>query len=731
MQSQTNYVSFVETLPIGAYQVDAEGRIVYCNSAFARIFGYDGPSDLISKNILDFYPDKLERERLISSMRDKSGVRVNETLYLKNRHGVPLIVSDSFEILYDTQDRAKEVGVRGVMMDLGYMKLLDRLNTGIYATDAEDRIVKVNRAVARILGFDHPYQLEGINVAYLCKNKSDLMELNVQLEESGMVENFPVAMLKRNGEEVIISVTASVVRDREDRVIGREGIFTDITNLHRIRDILERMPTGAYQVEYEQGTPRICYCNHAFAQMFGYSTQEMCGMDMGSLYASRDDAGSFDRALQDAYREGQPLRAYELCVTDRAGKKFWIELDCFAYSDHKGNIIGRLGTIRDITTKRKLEAILRGTRDVQRFAHRFMAPMMSIHANTEVMLEELERVIDIEIPEGRRKNFRGLSRDGVGIARAIREATGTVLGGLQQLTALLEEELNLVAYKRQLNEHAEKLKALIGRHQIENSVELHQATRDLADSLFSLTNAVEDKLEVKRVSSGLLTRLGDLDKFYILQIAQLTANTAKIAYLEVENLRAHMLRWQHAGPEAVCVFRVGSLYDCILEVINIYQIYAVEKGIKIVVRRRGSIPRIEMSEQDIKWMLHYLLQNAVKYSFRREGLVKVVVEAEATGVTIEIENYGVGILPEEISDGKIFEHGYRGKLSGDWNRLGSGIGLYEALRIAQAHGGQIVVSSRPVSGYKDEINKNTPYITRVRVSLPSVQGKAQHCGDRE
>jgi signal transduction histidine kinase len=92
------------------------------------------------------------------------------------------------------------------------------------------------------------------------------------------------------------------------------------------------------------------------------------------------------------------------------------------------------------------------------------------------------------------------------------------------------------------------------------------------------------------------------------------------------------------------------------------------------------------------------------------------VEKFTKDIAIEIENYGVGILPEEITSGIIFEYGYRGKLSYDWNRTGSGIGLSEALKIAKKHGGNIWITSRPVAAPKGD--EKIPYLTRVKIRLP-------------
>ena len=77
------------------------------------------------------------------------------------------------------------------------------------------------------------------------------------------------------------------------------------------------------------------------------------------------------------------------------------------------------------------------------------------------------------------------------------------------------------------------------------------------------------------------------------------------------------------------------------------------------------------------------------------------------------EDYGVGILHEEINSDKIFEYGYQGKFSYDRSRTGSGIGL--------AHGGYIKVISIPVDDLGERITHNTPHKTAISIVLPKRQ----------
>ena len=83
---------------------------------------------------------------------------------------------------------------------------------------------------------------------------------------------------------------------------------------------------------------------------------------------------------------------------------------------------------------------------------------------------------------------------------------------------------------------------------------------------------------------------------------------------------------------------------------------------------------------------------------------------------IEINNYGVGILPEEIQSRVIFQDGYQGKLTRDEYRTGSGKGLYFVSQVIAQHQGRIEVESRSVADEDDP--EGQPHLTRFTIYLP-------------
>ncbi len=90
-----------------------------------------------------------------------------------------------------------------------------------------------------------------------------------------------------------------------------------------------------------------------------------------------------------------------------------------------------------------------------------------------------------------------------------------------------------------------------------------------------------------------------------------------------------------------------------------------------------------------------LLSNAIKYS-PRGGTVRVAVSRSGGQVTVSVSDSGVGIRPEHLN--RVFEKFYQVDASSTRRVGGSGLGLYLARRLVEAHGGRIWVESEPDAG---------------------------------
>jgi signal transduction histidine kinase len=105
------------------------------------------------------------------------------------------------------------------------------------------------------------------------------------------------------------------------------------------------------------------------------------------------------------------------------------------------------------------------------------------------------------------------------------------------------------------------------------------------------------------------------------------------------------------------------------------------------------LPLVRADGDRLRQVIGNLVDNAVKYS-PAGAEVDVLAFAENGWITVEVRDRGPGVAPEHQS--LIFEK--FGRVSGEHAKPGTGLGLFIARSIAQAHGGTLEVRSASSEG---------------------------------
>jgi len=116
----------------------------------------------------------------------------------------------------------------------------------------------------------------------------------------------------------------------------------------------------------------------------------------------------------------------------------------------------------------------------------------------------------------------------------------------------------------------------------------------------------------------------------------------------------------------------------------------------------AALPPVLADLDRLESVLYNLLDNALKYS-PRGGEIRVGAVARAAEVEVSVEDDGIGIAPEEATH--VFAPYYRAPPHRAHTQ-GSGLGLYLAKVVIDAHGGRIWIARRAKGG------------TAVRFTLP-------------
>jgi signal transduction histidine kinase len=134
--------------------------------------------------------------------------------------------------------------------------------------------------------------------------------------------------------------------------------------------------------------------------------------------------------------------------------------------------------------------------------------------------------------------------------------------------------------------------------------------------------------------------------------------------------------------------------------VELLRVIAVEKNIRLVAAPTATAGVVSCERNLILRVLVNLIGNAIKFS--PEGsAVSIGAEAQAEQVLFSVADIGPGMPDEHVAHA--FERYWQQAHS---DRRGSGLGLYIAKGIVEAHGGRIWIESAPGHG------------TTVRFTLP-------------
>lgn len=148
--------------------------------------------------------------------------------------------------------------------------------------------------------------------------------------------------------------------------------------------------------------------------------------------------------------------------------------------------------------------------------------------------------------------------------------------------------------------------------------------------------------------------------------------------------------------QAKFALEVGELSEPIEHVVDVLTPIAQKAGIKLVAELEPDVPALVFDRDRISQVLINLVDNAIKYSPANTTVTIRLSRKESDWVQVEVIDKGIGIPEGQLS--RVFERFYRVDRERTSRQSGRGLGLAIAKRIAQAHDGDITVSSKPGSG---------------------------------
>lgn len=145
-----------------------------------------------------------------------------------------------------------------------------------------------------------------------------------------------------------------------------------------------------------------------------------------------------------------------------------------------------------------------------------------------------------------------------------------------------------------------------------------------------------------------------------------------------------------------------DLYELVRGSLDSYLPLAKVKNISLSSRIDPNLPRISADARRLEQVISNLLSNAIKFT-PEGGAIEVGASQKTNdGVRLWVKDTGAGISPDELA--QLFEKYRQTQTGKSSEQKGSGLGLVICKMIAEAHGGKIVVESRPGQGSTFTVN---------------------------
>mgnify|MGYP000936757626 CR=1 FL=1 len=245
--SEAKYRNIFDNATEGIFQTTPQGRYISVNPAFARMFGFASPQEMID-TVTDIgrqlYVNPEDRERLKRLLMEKGSVEGFEVeLYRndKSRFWVSINVHAVFgpegDMLYlegtnEDITKRKEAEIALKKSELDLRSLIDNALNGIYRTTKDGKFLLANQAFCSMLGYTSFEEMTAAitDITHHLYVDPDARQFIIQqLEKEGSIKKYETQFYRKDGSKIWVTINMREVRDPDGNFLYYEGIDEDIT----------------------------------------------------------------------------------------------------------------------------------------------------------------------------------------------------------------------------------------------------------------------------------------------------------------------------------------------------------------------------------------------------------------------------------------------------------------------------------------------------------------------
>jgi len=228
-------------------------------------------------------------------------------------------------------------------------------------------IIDCNQAAASLIGFNSKEDALGKNLFQLIapKDQQKAQETLAKVLETGIpVKSMEFNIIIKNGKEIAIESSGSVIKDQSGNPVNLVAIIHDISErkmmqqkLRQERDMLNAVTrsinAGFVMVDRDY---HIVWANEFIKSLFGLVEGQL---SYQALHDYQSRSMSPDSSIKKVFEENASEASHEIQITDAKGKKFWLKITAAPIKNAEGEVIAAVELAVDITDIKQAEEQIR------------------------------------------------------------------------------------------------------------------------------------------------------------------------------------------------------------------------------------------------------------------------------------------------------------------------------------------------------------------------------------
>jgi PAS domain S-box-containing protein len=418
-RSQRSFKELIDSFDDAAFALSLDGTIRTVNRRITELLD-TMYSDLVGHKLDEFLeqPKRADLERGLAFFLEKR--RWSGTVQVRLRDSQRVLYFDC--VLNAIVKGDEVIGASVLARDVTeehekerrFTELFETLQEGVYFSTPEGKLLDVNPALVRALGYEDKDELLKLETQAFNADPTQAAVLGRTGGDQGGLRTREVALRRKDGTLGTFVDSSRAVWDAAGKIVRYEGTLVDVTERRSMeralrdqqefqRCLLENFPDVILVID-SNGTYR--FVSDRVRELFGYKREEWLGKRVEEQ-AHSAELLELVRELMSGHKH---FSTCDCRVPHRDGSWRRVRASASPLLDAQGNVSGVIVSIRDITTEKKLEEqIIQSERlaamgqMIGGFAHELNNPLTSILGMSELLQ-------DSPVPDGARKQLEILQQ---------------------------------------------------------------------------------------------------------------------------------------------------------------------------------------------------------------------------------------------------------------------------------------------------------------------------------